>query len=287
MIEGNSILLEDWDGSCRDIASVLKSRDLPFEISLPEYLLQSQAFVDEIQQGKLSKAILSRVVTQDVTGCDIALLFNTMCDKYPTASVFCYSTSVTGLWMGATPELFFEKSDNQCYTVALAGTRKGNDNTSWQQKELHEQALVARFIEDVLHKHQAQNIEESQPQTVQAGAISHLRTSFGFTLRDGDPLDQLLLDLHPTPAVCGLSKDAAMALINRIEKHDRRYYGGFNGYVSGDDFLLFVTLRCMQIVGQKACLYVGGGITAASVPQSEWDETVLKSQTLLSVLKNI
>jgi len=287
MIEGESILLDDWDGCFKDGLSGLKSNDLPFEISLPEYLVQAQAFVDEIQQGKLSKAILSRVVTEEVVDLDIALLFSQMCEKYPTASVFCYSTSITGLWMGATPELFFQKSGSQCSTVALAGTRKGSDGASWQQKELHEQSLVAQFIEDVLQKHQAENIVESTPQTVQAGAISHLRTSFNFTLSENDKLNHLLLDLHPTPAVCGLPKDAAMALINRIEKHDRRYYGGFNGYVDNGNLLLYVTLRCMEVIGQTACLYVGGGITAASVPQAEWDETVLKSQTLLSVLKNI
>lgn len=287
MIEGESILLNDWDGSFIDTVSDTKSANSPFEILLSEYLTEVQEFIDEIRQGKLSKAILSRVVKEELEDLDIALLFSEMCEKYPTASVFCYSTSATGLWMGATPELFFQRTDNQCSTVALAGTRKGGDGALWQQKELHEQALVAQFIEDVLQKHQAENIVESTPQTVQAGAISHLRTSFNFSLNGSDKLDQLLLDLHPTPAVCGLPKDAAMTLINRIEKHDRRYYGGFNGYVDGGNLLLFVTLRCMQVVGQTACLYVGGGITAASVPQAEWDETVLKSQTLLSVLKNI
>jgi isochorismate synthase len=40
----------------------------------------------------------------------------------------------------------------------------------------------------------------------------------------------------------------------------------------------------MKILGNKACLYVGGGITADSIVDSEWDETNHKAKTLLSIL---
>jgi isochorismate synthase len=42
----------------------------------------------------------------------------------------------------------------------------------------------------------------------------------------------------------------------------------------------------MQVFKDKFALYVGGGITPDSISENEWNETVLKSQTLLSVLKN-
>jgi isochorismate synthase len=48
---------------------------------------------------------------------------------------------------------------------------------------------------------------------------------------------------------------------------------------------LFVNLRCMQLAGRFAHLYVGGGITAESDPHSEWRETEMKAETMLSVLK--
>ena len=47
---------------------------------------------------------------------------------------------------------------------------------------------------------------------------------------------------------------------------------------------LFVNLRCMQLVKDQALIYVGGGITAGSDPENEWDETVLKSKTMSSIL---
>jgi isochorismate synthase len=43
----------------------------------------------------------------------------------------------------------------------------------------------------------------------------------------------------------------------------------------------------MQIFEDKAILYIGGGLTAASDPGSEWNETVLKSTTLLSAIEKM
>jgi isochorismate synthase len=41
----------------------------------------------------------------------------------------------------------------------------------------------------------------------------------------------------------------------------------------------------MQLEADYASLYVGGGITAESDPASEWRETEMKAETMLSVLK--
>jgi isochorismate synthase len=40
----------------------------------------------------------------------------------------------------------------------------------------------------------------------------------------------------------------------------------------------------MQLKENQAYIYVGGGITKDSNPKLEWEETVHKTQTMLSVL---
>lgn len=57
-----------------------------------------------------------------------------------------------------------------------------------------------------------------------AGALSHLKTDFHFSLPDSNKLGNLLNLLHPTPAVCGLPKEEAYRFIQDNEKYDRRYY---------------------------------------------------------------
>ena len=47
---------------------------------------------------------------------------------------------------------------------------------------------------------------------------------------------------------------------------------------------LYVNLRCMQLTDTQRILYIGGGITKDSDPESEWQETVAKSQIMKRVL---
>ena len=78
---------------------------------------------------------------------------------------------------------------------------------------------------------------------------------------------------------------AAIKLIADVEPHKRSYYAGFLGPLAGEtDIRLFVNLRCMKILKDRALLYVGGGITAGSVAADEWDETNAKALTLLNVI---
>ena len=98
-------------------------------------------------------------------------------------------------------------------------------------------------------------------------------------------LKNLLNTLHPTPAVCGLPKEAAKFFILQNEKYDRTYYSGFLGEINDDfDTELFVNLRCAKIEKNVAQIYVGGGITKESNPEKEWSETHLKTNTIKSIL---
>ena len=46
---------------------------------------------------------------------------------------------------------------------------------------------------------------------------------------------------------------------------------------------LFVNLRCMKVLKNKVALFVGGGLTNKSTPEKEWEETILKAQTLMKL----
>ena len=60
----------------------------------------------------------------------------------------------------------------------------------------------------------------------------------------------------------------------------------FGQLEDGDELRLFVNIRCMKILDDRAVIYVGGGITSSSVPESEWYETEHKAKCLLSVIRN-
>ncbi|MFC2119220.1 chorismate-binding protein, partial [Bacteroidota bacterium] len=212
-----------------------------------------------------------------------------LCEKYPTAfKYFLYHPEI-GFWMGASPEQLVNLDNNKIEIVALAGTQKnynqGIINVRWNEKEIEEQEIVSKFIYNCLINNDLQNITFDNAETAQAGNLFHLKTIFNATLNKNFKLDSLLNDLHPTPAVCGLPKEKSRKIINELESHNREYYCGFFGPVNHrNNINLFVNLRCMKIIDNKAILFVGGGITKDSIPEDEWQETVEKSKTLSSVI---
>jgi isochorismate synthase len=128
------------------------------------------------------------------------------------------------------------------------------------------------------------NFSVSDTYTIKAGSLLHLKADIKGEI-DGFELKSLLSTLHPTPAVCGLPKEAAKSFILANENYDRRYYTGFLGEINVDsETELFVNLRCVEIDGAIANIYVGGGITEESKPEKEWLETCQKTNTIKSVL---
>ena len=87
--------------------------------------------------------------------------------------------------------------------------------------------------------------------------------------------------LHPTPAVCGLPKKEAFEFIQENEGYDRGFYAGYLGIDSQRRTKeYFVNLRSAEFCQNQIKIYVGGGVTAESNPQKEWEETELKSGTI-------
>jgi isochorismate synthase len=209
-----------------------------------------------------------------------------LCDKYPNALVYLISSKLIGTWIGASPEVLLEAHDDYLFTMSLAGTKKVNANIEWTEKEIIEQELVTDFIADELKKMQVDSLEIIGPYDFEAGPVEHLRTDICAQISTITPIE-IAQNLHPTPAVSGLPRTEAIALIKTLETHDRGLYTGMIGLISENTARLFVNLRCAQIQEKNTYLYIGGGFTAQSIPEMEWEETENKSQTLLNVMRNL
>jgi len=190
-------------------------------------------------------------------------------------------------WCGASPELLLNSENNILNTVALAGTQKYNEvNVSgfkWSNKDIEEQSFVCDYIEKEIRK-AGFSFFKSEPVTVRAGEVVHIKTRYSIEGKKENFWD-LVGMLHPTPAVCGTPMDKALNLIEEVETHDRSYYTGFLGPIDIQcERKLFVNLRCAKFSEGSLSLYVGGGITAQSLPEKEWEETELKADTLIKLL---
>lgn len=266
---------------------------LPYEVSKSEYLQQIEEIINVIKTKKIQKAVLSRV---KLVNCknekSLPDVFLKLCHLFPGAFVYIFKTG-NHFWMGATPEPFAFLNNNVFQTSSVAGTKENNEKflgiESWGNKEKQEQNFVSDHIDKVLQTNHWDNIVQHGPYVEKAGNLMHLRTDFTSTANAiNGSVGNLINNLHPTPAICGSPTREALEIIFSTEKHDREYYGGFLGPVGMENpMMLFVNLRCMQIVGSQLILYSGGGITIDSNPVDEWYETEIKAGTLLSVIKNI
>ena len=255
------------------------------------YAIDFANYHSQLEAGLFRKIVLARCVDEETPQpIEPMNLFRCACERYPRMFISLVYTEKSGYWLTATPEILLEKQDAQWRTIALAGTMKlegeqlkGEGETlSWSTKNIQEQRIVATYITECLEQFTG-DFQEEGPRTVRAANLVHLRSDFTFTLPDSDHLGDLLHTLHPTPAVCGLPKRDTFNFIIRNEHAPRRYYSGFMGPL-GEQTHLYVSLRCMNIEGNRYHLYAGGGLLKDSTEEQEWQETEAKLETMRSLL---
>lgn len=254
----------------------------PYVISKAEYLEQAGKIITLLRNSSLKKLVYSRIKSERITISGNEL-FERLTNQYPHAFVYYIKDAILGEWIGATPEILIKGSGQQFESMSLAGTKKSDDLSPWGDKEHEEQAFVSQFLHDVIQKQGVLGLTINGPKTTIAGPLAHLRTDFHWqsTLEQAWEIANIL---HPTPAVSGTPKHAAMEWIQENEKHGRQFYAGMIGLIEEERMNLYVNLRCAQIIGDQIYLYVGGGFTVDSIPEKEWEETENKSKTLLNLL---
>ncbi|MCT4623992.1 MAG: chorismate-binding protein, partial [Schleiferiaceae bacterium] len=204
--------------------------------------------------------------------------------EYPRTNVYILSHEKTGLWIGASPETLVKVNDGKFKTMALAGSKL--EYQEWSDKEKEEQKIVADYITNILEGYNFEKLRIKGVQTVSAGPIQHLRTHYEAPIGENDPME-IAEKLHPTPAVCGVPTDLTKQYLKDNEGYNRELYTGFIGVKHENNFDSFVNLRCMRIYNDRIQLFAGGGITAESRPEIEWNETQTKIQTLMRVIKEV
>ena len=242
----------------------------------------------QIIDGMYSKIVTSRQKKIPLSDFSLSALVPGLFGRYTNAFRYVWYHPNSGLWCGATPEMLVKTNGKEFSTMALAGTSTFHEDRDpiWAQKEIDEQKWVVESISDKLQP-SASVVSVSKIKNHRAGSLVHLRTDFnGVFKKNGSSLATLVRSLHPTPAVCGTPEKLAKQFILQNENYDRTYYTGFLGPIKTltNEANLFVNLRCMHIVNSEASLFVGGGITADSIPEAEWMETQNKLQTMLQVI---
>ncbi len=253
-----------------------------------EYLNICAQFINACKDGLnqpdgIQKLVLSRSKKVSLPeNFDVQNYFAKICETYHHSFNYFIHIPNQCSWIGATPEELIVEEKNHFSTVSLAGTRSINDSNPFEEKEMEEQRIVTNYIKNILSNNGEVFSVSEHPEEVTAGNLRHLKSMFKIK-KASKPMNLAKL-LHPTPAICGFPKKSAFEYILKHENYQRKYYSGFLGMIQPNDSFLYVNLRCAELFENSMNIYVGGGITASSIAEKEWEETENKSQTLLKVL---
>ncbi|AKC83981.1 hypothetical protein IMCC26134_06820 [Verrucomicrobia bacterium IMCC26134] len=263
-----------------------------------DYLANVRRGLARIEAGEFKKIVLARAL--DLTA-DRALhpltMLNGLRQRFPDCYAFSAANGAGQSFIGASPERLIRVSQGMIETEALAGSIRRGAGAS---EDAALAAALLRSEKDVReHSHVIGSIIRrlaplgvllepvALPSVRKLANVQHLHTPMRGALPDGVRLLDLLAVLHPTPAVGGTPREAALSCIRELEGFPRGLYAGALGWVNargGGEF--FVGLRSALIDGAHARVYAGAGIVAGSQPDREFAETELKFQALLAALRS-
>lgn len=281
-----------WDGNEEHLDIELKN---PITSNpLDRWTSMVNKALSDISDGLLSKVVLSREVKFEIPNKPIiSQLIDKLSERYPKCYIFAYSRG-SSLFIGASPEKLAKISNNWIEVDALAGSApRGKTEIEDiemenfllnSEKNLFEQRTVVNFIHNSLNKFSDEIIFEDKPTIRKLPNIQHLWTVIKAKLNNNFKVFDLLMKIHPTPAICGAPWKVAKDFILFNEPHDRGFYSGNIGWFnfSGEGEFA-VGLRSAIIKEKELFVYAGCGIVEGSEAKSEFEESEIKLKPILSL----
>lgn len=253
-----------------------------------------EAAVAAIRAGAMEKVVLAREVQARATAAfdEIATIAR-LRDAFPECHVF-------GFWrggatfVGASPERLVRLDGRAVQVSCLAGSigrgaTPAEDRARQAQllasaKDREEHAVVKDALCHTLAELADDVTASDEPALLALPNVHHLHTAIGARLRAGRSILDLVARLHPTPAVGGHPREAALRFIRDHEELDRGWYGGPVGWIGRGSGEFAVALRSALVAGREAWAYAGCGIVADSNADEELAESVHKLRAVQSSL---
>ncbi len=261
------------------------------DLSRVDFKAAVDSALQSIDAGRVEKVVLARDLVAEVgEGFDLRAPLERLAKNYPT----CWIYSVDGLF-GASPELLVRVSHGQVSARVLAGTAgRGTDPgvdlaIGQALAESHKNVGEHGFAVDSMVRALAPFCEhvdaDPKPFSLKLPNVWHLASDVHGVLGSNASVLDLAAAIHPTAAVAGTPREAAVDLIAELEPFDRGRYAGPVGWIGADgDGEWAIALRGAQLTGNTVRAFAGCGIVAESDADSEATETDLKFQPIIQAL---
>lgn len=251
--------------------------------------------VADIRGDTMEKVVLARaVMAHTPRPLDPTRTLRQLRNDYAGSGFLFAVARGSRCFLGSTPERLVRLSRGMVQADSLAGsTRRGATvDEDWKlgqalldsAKDQAEHAVVTRVLRESLEAAGARVLSSGPPGLRKLGHLQHLHTplmgqSSGCTILD------FVARVHPTPAVGGFPRDAALAFVRNHECLDRGWYASPIGWIDRHREGEFaVGIRSAFLDGSRVFLYAGCGIVGDSDPNAEYAESCLKLRPMRSAL---
>lgn len=198
---------------------------------------------------------------------------------------------------GASPETLVKLTDGKMYTFPIAGTmRRGKteaEDLAIEEKLINDEKELAEHNMLVdLGRNDLGKIAKFGSVQVEAlhmlqrfSHVIHITSTVSGDIQDGkDALDAIGATL-PAGTLSGAPKIRAIEILHELEKSPRGVYGGAVGYIDfSGNMDVCIGIRMAMNKGGKVYVRAGAGIVRDSVPASEYNETLIKGQSMISAI---
>ncbi|MCU6602650.1 isochorismate synthase [Peribacillus frigoritolerans] len=289
--EREAFLFESLDGNGLGANSLVMQR----EVEPEEWKRTVAEAVQEIKTTDLDKIVLARELRLGFErSIDSGKVLEQLIAEQPLSYIFSLEAG-GDCFVGATPERLIKKQGNKVFSTCLAGSmRRGKDEQEdvclgeellHDQKNLQEHQYVVSMISNAFDSVCEKVMVPAGPTLMKNRHIQHLYTPVRGISKEGVTIFEFVENLHPTPAMGGLPKEKAVVRIRELEGLERGFYAGPLGWVDtygNGEFA--VGIRSALIQNNEASLFAGCGVVEDSTPESEFRETGIKFNPMLSAL---
>ena len=238
-----------------------------------------------VEKDILEKIVLAnRIKIKLKNKLDLVEILKRLKKNQPNTCRYVWKRNSKDILFGASPEKLFSFSKPNLTLEALAGTISTNSNFKKllkSTKDLKEHNYVIQHLIKSLEVSKITNFKKSDIKVNSFGDISHLQTLIFSKVENICPFE-LLKNLHPSPAVCGYPKNAALDWINTLESFPRGNYASPMGWVdSSGNASFLLAIRGARCIEENIEFTAGSGIVSGSVLEKEIDEIKLKFESIV------
>ncbi len=249
-----------------------------------------------IVSGDIFQVVLSKRYEFRVKG-DLMAFYRSLREINPSPYMYFFKAGDRQI-VGSSPEMLVRVDNRVVETFPIAGTRPCVENQG-ENKRLAKELLAdpKERAEHVMLVDLARNDigriakfgSVRVPEFMKVHRYSHVQhivSQVVGDLKDDSECYDALRAVFPAGTVSGAPKVRAMEIIEELEPTRRGPYAGAVGYFSYNGNADFaIAIRTLFADKDKACIQVGAGIVADSVPEREWFETDHKAEALMKALK--